>query len=275
MLNTSKNTIIGTAGAGKGTQSELLSKEYNLVHLSFGDLLRKECRDDTQLGSIVKMHLRENGERSFCPDEIPYGVLLKTMAEEHCQKGFILDGFPRTPDQSSVLMKAGIRPTDMHIPIVLYVPDDDIFERLKLRHICPDCGRQVRSNDSLPEIGQCPNCKKKLVKREEDKTREKIAARLLFFRENLPGVIESISIRDRVHIVRADNKCSTREIFRKIKTIVDYKISQNTLKLKEKKHKNFFFNKKTLLVGSIFCACIIFMGIKFTTDHLSYSSSEA
>ena len=92
--------LFGPPGAGKGTQSELLIKKFNLTHLSTGDILRKEIGDKTQLGLEAKKYM-DNG--LLVPDEVVIGMIGSQLEKNNHSKGFIFDGFPRTTEQATAL----------------------------------------------------------------------------------------------------------------------------------------------------------------------------
>ncbi len=121
--------IFGPPGSGKGTQSENLIKEYNLAHISTGDLLRKEISTNTQLGALAKSHM-DKGE--LVPDEVIIGMidsyLDKNMANV---KGVIFDGFPRTVAQAGALKELlATYKTDVTVCLNLEVPNDELMVRL-------------------------------------------------------------------------------------------------------------------------------------------------
>lgn len=136
--------IFGPPGSGKGTQSEYLIKEYNLEHVSTGDLLRKELSTNTQLGALAKVHM-DKGE--LVPDEIIIGMIDGLLDRRLGQvQGFIFDGFPRTVAQAKAL--AGLLASyksAVSITIDLEVPHDELVERMIER------GKVSGRSDDNPE----------------------------------------------------------------------------------------------------------------------------
>ena len=92
--------IFGAPGSGKGTQSEKLIEEYDLDHISTGEVLREEIKNNTELGKIAAQYI-EKGQ--LCPDDVTIEIIKKRLVQPDCVKGFILDGFPRTIPQAEFL----------------------------------------------------------------------------------------------------------------------------------------------------------------------------
>ena len=123
--------LFGAPGAGKGTQAVMLAEKHNLVHLSTGDILRKELSTGTELGKQAKVFM-DKGE--FVPDEVVIGMIRSQIEQNPNAKGFIFDGFPRTTAQAEALDKMlnenGLAITSM---IALEVDRDELVRRLQIR----------------------------------------------------------------------------------------------------------------------------------------------
>ena len=142
MLNV---VIFGAPGSGKGTQSELIIKEYGLDHISTGDVLRGEMKAETELGKIAKDYI-EKGQ--LVPDELIVNMLANVLDSKKPEKGVIFDGFPRTIPQAKAL-KAMLneRGTDVSVMLNLQVDEDELIKRLLER------GKvSGRSDDNLETI---------------------------------------------------------------------------------------------------------------------------
>lgn len=137
--------IFGAPGSGKGTQSELIIKEYGLEHISTGDVLRAEMKGDTELGRIAKDYI-EKGQ--LVPDELIVNMLAKVLDSKKNPNGVIFDGFPRTIPQAKALKKMlNERGTDVSIMLNLHVDEDELIRRLLER------GKiSGRSDDNLETI---------------------------------------------------------------------------------------------------------------------------
>ncbi len=139
--------MLGRQGAGKGTQCVRLSRHYVVPHISTGDMLRAAVREGTELG-LKAAKLMAEGE--LVPDDIMIGIVDERLdGSDTTQRGYILDGFPRTVDQSEALSKiTGARPLD--VVIDLDVPKDVVLARLASRRMCDDCGANYSTQRAAP-----------------------------------------------------------------------------------------------------------------------------
>ena len=137
--------IFGAPGSGKGTQSELIIKEYGLDHISTGDVLRSEIKNETELGQIAKGFI-EKGQ--LVPDELIVDMLAKVLDSKENSKGVIFDGFPRTIPQAKALKEMlNKRGTDVSVMLNLQVEEEELINRLLER------GKiSGRSDDNLETI---------------------------------------------------------------------------------------------------------------------------
>jgi adenylate kinase len=120
--------LFGPPGAGKGTQSNRLIERYDLVHLSTGDLLRAEIKNETELGLQAK-ELMDVGQ--LVPDEVVIGMIRNKMEAHHKAKGFIFDGFPRTEAQARALdAMLQAKRTPIRVMLALEVPEQELVARL-------------------------------------------------------------------------------------------------------------------------------------------------
>lgn len=142
MLNV---VIFGAPGSGKGTQSEKIAKEFELAHISTGDVLRKEMANETELGKTAKGYM-EKGQ--LVPDSLIVDMLAKVLDEKKGSKGVIFDGFPRTTPQAEALKKIlNERGTDVSVMLDLQVEEQELITRLLGR------GKlSGRSDDNLETI---------------------------------------------------------------------------------------------------------------------------
>ena len=151
--------LIGPPGSGKGTQAVRLARRYRLPHISTGDMLRQAVRDETPLGLQVAATIAA----SLVGDELILSLVAERLSRRDTEQGFLLDGFPRTLNQASVLEKLRDELTIVHIT----ASDDEIVKRLSSRRICESCAlTQSVSNGGNSE--DCPYCGGRLVRREDD-----------------------------------------------------------------------------------------------------------
>lgn len=156
--------LLGAPGAGKGTQAERLIETYGLAHISTGDILRKAVADSTPLGLQAKRYM-DAGD--LVPDEVVIGLVSERLAQPDAEKGFILDGFPRTVPQAEALDAALAslgRAIDNAVAIV--VDPEVIVARLTSRRTCRACGK-ITSVSALVG-GTCPSCGGEVYQRDDD-----------------------------------------------------------------------------------------------------------
>lgn len=159
--------LMGLPGAGKGTQAERLVEEYKVPHISTGDMFRAAIKEETDLGLEAKSFM-DKGE--LVPDEVTIGIVRERLGKNDCEKGFLLDGFPRTVAQAEAL--EGIL-ADMNrridYVINIKVDQDILMERLTGRRICKNCGATYHLVFNPPaKEGVCDKCGGELYQREDD-----------------------------------------------------------------------------------------------------------
>ena len=167
-----KNIIlIAAPAAGKGTEAALLKEEYNMPHISTGDLLREARNDGSERAKIIAKH---QDEGSFVPFEIVLELLKERIMKSDCENGYILDGFPRDVKQADayqeILKETG---RDLGVVVVIDIDKNIAASRIAGRVSCPSC-KAVYSTTSKEEglrprvEGICNKCGEKLVKRDDD-----------------------------------------------------------------------------------------------------------
>ena len=162
-----KLILLGPPGAGKGTQSVVLAKAYNIPHISTGDILRESVKTGQPLGLKAKSYM-DKGE--LVPDEVVVGIVADRLKKPDTKKGYILDGFPRTVKQAEELDKA-LSAMSSSIDIVLYFETSPktAIERLTGRRVCKKCGFNYHIKNIPPKKeGICDKCGGELFQRPDD-----------------------------------------------------------------------------------------------------------
>jgi adenylate kinase len=180
--------LVGAPGSGKGTQSKRLLETYGLPQISTGDILRQAVKDGTPLGAKAKPIMEAGG---LVPDELIIGIIRERLGQPAYDKGFVLDGFPRTLAQANALDTVVLKQLGKKLShvIVLDVPEDIIFRRIVGRRTCLKDGYVFHVEFSPPKVpGVCDNCGGPLVQRPDD-SEEKAQRRLGEFRAVLNEVI--------------------------------------------------------------------------------------
>ena len=172
--------LLGPPGAGKGTQATRLSAALGLPHVSTGDLFRENLAKNTALGLRAKKFM-ESG--ALVPDELVLEMLFDRVARADCQKGYLLDGFPRTIAQAEALEQRLASKGSRVQALNLKVPDALLLERITGRRSCKQCGNVHHIKNSPPKAsGRCDKCNGELVQRSDD-TPEVFGKRLAVYRE--------------------------------------------------------------------------------------------
>lgn len=175
--------MLGPPGAGKGTIAKKLIDKYAVPQLSTGDLLRAAVKEGTTLGLEAKKFM-DAGE--LVPDKVVIGLIKERLAQRDCQKGFILDGFPRTLPQAEALAKI----TTLQAVINLDVSDEEVIVRLSGRRTCAKCGAIYHVRNIPPKVpGKCDNDGADLFQRDDDKE-EAIRNRLNVYRRQTMPLID-------------------------------------------------------------------------------------
>lgn len=186
-----KYVIMGIQGSGKGTQARMLATDYDLVHISMGEVFRSHIRNGTHLGKTIR-DLVADGH--LVPDGIVNQIVRTRLGEGDCQTGFVLDGYPRDLNQAEYLLD--LLTLDAVINVV--VPDDVVTARMLGRRICADCGRDWNLQGTQPRTpGICDACGGPVVAREDD-TPAAIASRLADFRSQTAPVLDLFREHDLV-----------------------------------------------------------------------------
>ncbi|MBO8178371.1 MAG: adenylate kinase [Bacillus sp. (in: Bacteria)] len=159
--------LMGLPGAGKGTQAEKIVEEYGIPHISTGDMFRAAIKEGTELGLKAKSFM-DKGE--LVPDEVTIGIVRERLSKDDCQKGFLLDGFPRTVAQAEALENM-LQELNKSIDYVLHIDVDKeiLMERLTGRRICKECGATYHLVFNPPtKEGICDRCGGELYQRADD-----------------------------------------------------------------------------------------------------------
>lgn len=180
--------LMGPPGAGKGTQAVNLAKEYDIPHISTGDMFRAAVKEGTEMGKKAKACM-DKGE--LVPDEVTVGIVRDRLQKADCKRGFILDGFPRTTEQANALGKI-LSDIGLELKAVLNinVPAEDLVERAVGRRICKKCGAtyHVKFNPAKTD-GVCDDCGGELYQRADDSA-ETMKSRLAVYEDSTRPLIE-------------------------------------------------------------------------------------
>jgi len=212
--------IFGPPGAGKGTQAEKIVKKLGIPHIATGDIFREAVAKQTELGKKAKEFM-DKGE--LVPDEIVVGIVEERLNQPDCEKGFLLDGFPRTLIQAEALDRI-LNKLNKKIDVVinLEVSEEEVVKRLSNRRICRVCGAIYHLIFNPPKIsGKCDKCGGELYQRDDDKE-EVVRSRLKIYEKQTQPLIEFYSKKGILKNV--DGNKSIDEVAKTIEKILeDYK----------------------------------------------------
>ncbi len=209
--------LLGPPGAGKGTQAERISALYGVPHISTGDIFRDNLKRGTELGRRAKEYM-DRGE--LVPDEVVIGIVRDRLAQPDCEKGFILDGFPRTVAQADAL-KDMLAETGRAIDHVLnvQVPEDVVVERLTARRTCRSCGKVFHLLFDPPaKEDTCDACGGELYCRDDDRE-ETVRARLREYEAKTSPLVDYYRREGLLRDI--DGAASMEEVLREIRAVVE------------------------------------------------------
>jgi adenylate kinase len=183
-----KIIMLGAPGAGKGTQAKQIANKYGVPHISTGDIFRANIKEGTELGTKAKGYMDQG---LLVPDELTVALVADRINQPDCEKGFVLDGFPRTIPQAEVLDKTlNELNTAMDYAINVDVTDESIIERMAGRRACLDCGATYHIKTIPTKVeGICDTCGSKVVLREDDKP-ETVKKRLEVYHQQTQPLID-------------------------------------------------------------------------------------
>ena len=173
--------FLGPPGAGKGTQAQIVCQRLGIPQVSTGDMLRAAIAAGTEMGLKAKEYMDQG---QLVPDEVVIGIVKDRLADADCQKGYILDGFPRTAEQAAALGTFA----KIDVAINLDVPDDVLVKRLSGRRVCPLCGAPYHV-DRLNGETVCRADGTPLIQRDDDKA-ETVQNRLAVYHQKTAPLID-------------------------------------------------------------------------------------
>ena len=211
--------LMGLPGAGKGTQSEQIARDYEIVHISTGDIFRQAIKDETPLGLEAKAYT-DRGD--LVPDDVTNGLVRERLSQDDVKaRGFMLDGYPRTKVQAEAL-EENLETLNTQIDAVILIDvDAEVLKgRLSGRIICRDCGATYHKIYNPPqEDGVCDNCGSHDFYQREDDKPERVAHRINLQMESIRPILDYYNQRGLLH--KIDGEQSIEEVYREIRTILE------------------------------------------------------
>ena len=205
--------IMGPAGAGKGTMSDRIIQDFDIPHISTGDMLRENVRNNTELGLQAKSYMDAG---KLVPDELIIAMVEDCIQKPDANKGYLLDGFPRTLVQAETFEKiSNSIEKAIDIVIALDVEFDTLARRITGRRICPYC-KEIYHIDSKPTKvdGICDKCGTQVIQRSDD-TIEQLKVRMDEYENSTKPVIDYYSAKGLVYHINASQ--SPDEVYAQVK----------------------------------------------------------
>ena len=158
-----KIIFLGAPGAGKGTQADIVSERHAIPTISTGAIIREAIKAETEMGLKAKKFIEQG---ALVSDDVAIGIIKERLKKSDCEKGFILDGFPRTVPQAEALDAMGVT---LDVVLSLEVKDEAIVERMSGRRVCSGCGATYHTVYNPSSKGEeCDRCGAKLTIRADD-----------------------------------------------------------------------------------------------------------
>lgn len=210
--------LLGLPGAGKGTQATRIVDTYGIPHVSTGDMFRAAIKNETQLGLKAKSFM-DAGD--LVPDDVTNGIVKERLQEADTEKGFLLDGYPRTLNQAEALQN-NLESLGKSLDTVIHieVPKDILMQRLTGRFICSKCGATYHKTNNPPKVeGKCDRCGGHDFHQREDDKPETVENRVQVNDELTQTLLKFYQERDLVYTVNGQEDPDV--VFEKIRTILD------------------------------------------------------
>ena len=201
--------FLGPPGAGKGTQAQRICTALNTPQISTGDILCRAMKEGTPTGLKAKAFI-EAGQ--LVPDEVIIDIVRERLAQDDCQNGYILDGFPRTVPQAEAL--EGIAKID--VVVDLDVADEELIARLSGRRVCLNCGATYHVSRLNGET-KCASCGEELIQRKDDSA-ETVLARLNVYHEQTAPLVDFYQKKGTLKVIDGAQDMDT--IFESILAVV-------------------------------------------------------
>lgn len=202
--------LLGAPGAGKGTQAVKIAAQYNVPHISTGDIFRKNIKEQTPIGIVAKSYIDKG---NLVPDDVTIEIVKNRISEEDCKNGFILDGFPRNVYQGEALLNIA----KIHVVLDVDIPLDNLMARLTGRRVCSGCGESYHVS-TLEGRNTCAKCGENLYQRDDD-NEETVAGRLSVYRKQTEPLIDFYKKKGLLKAVNGDQ--DKEAVFAEIRKVLD------------------------------------------------------
>ncbi len=195
-----KLILLGAPGAGKGTQAEIICDKLSIPAVSTGNIIREAVKTGTEMGQKAKAFI-EGGK--LVPDDIIIGIIKERLNEPDCERGFILDGVPRTVAQAEAIEQMGI---EIDKVLDIEVADESIVRRLSGRRVCASCGASYHTvYKPSADPTKCDRCGGELIIRKDDEP-STVLERLAVYHEQTEPLKEFYAARGKLAVVEGQEE---------------------------------------------------------------------
>lgn len=209
--------LLGPPGAGKGTQAKQISSKYNLPHISTGDIFRQAVKSGSELGKLLNSYMTAG---KLVPDKAVIETIKQRLYKDDCEKGFLMDGFPRTkPQAESFDTSLKEQNKVINRVICINLSENEVVKRLSGRRHCSKCGANFNIVTQPPRVGEkCDHCSADLVQRHDD-NEETVKKRIKVYNDQTSPLVEYYKKTGVLVIV--DGARSVEEVFKEICEIIE------------------------------------------------------
>ena len=214
--------LLGAPGAGKGTQAAFLRERNEGVHISTGDIFRKNLKEETPLGLEAKKYMDQG---ALMPDELVLKMVSARLSEPDAEQGFLLDGFPRTVAQAEFLEKFLSEHGKKLDAVLLFGVDDELLvKRLSNRRTCRSCGNifNLLAMHEHDDKVKCPSCGGELYQRDDD-NEAVIRNRLKVFHDQTEPLIDFYKAKNLLKVVNAEAEDTPEMVYGRVKAALNLK----------------------------------------------------
>lgn len=210
--------LMGLPGAGKGTQSEQISRDYPMIHIATGDIFREAIKNETELGLKAKEYTDAG---NLVPDEVTNSLVSERLSQPDVKEnGFMLDGYPRTSDQAKAL-EENLKALNETLDAVIYIDVNaqTLEDRLSGRIICRNCGATYHKLYNPPSTaGVCDTCGSNDFYQREDDKPEKVRHRIQLQMDSIRPILEYYEAKGLLRRVNGDNQIEN--VYREVRDIL-------------------------------------------------------
>ncbi|MXR56686.1 adenylate kinase [Mycoplasma flocculare] len=199
MISEKRILFIGAPGSGKGSLSKILVDKYKLVHISTGELFRLKIKEDQKLAKKIQSYVSSGG---YVPDKITNKIVADFISKLPKNRGYILDGYPRTIEQLNFMNENGI---EVDLVFYLKIRTDTIINRLRQRLFCQECQKPYNLLLAKPKIaGKCDLDNNNLITRNDDRP-EIISVRIEKFNLSIAPIVQHYENINKIHYLDTEN----------------------------------------------------------------------